>query len=90
MKKIGFVLALVLTLAMLTAMTGPAFAETSGAGFAEGSAAGSYDGSLFTAGGSVDSSAQGKGVQFAAASAFCLASMFVTAYLLLNERDVKA
>ena len=36
MKKIGFVLALVLTLAMLTAMTGPAFAETSGAGFAEG------------------------------------------------------
>ena len=68
MKKIGFVLALVLTLAMLTAMTGPAFAETSGAGFAEGSAAGSYDGSLFTAGGSVDSSAQVKGVQFAAGS----------------------
>ncbi len=68
MKKIGFVLALVLTLAMLTAMTGPAFAETSGAGFAEGSAAGSYDGSLFTAGGSVDSSAEVRGVQFAAGS----------------------
>ena len=68
MKKIGFVLALVLTLAMLTAMTSPAFADASGAGFAEGSAAGSYDGSLFTAGGSVDSSAQVKGVQFAAGS----------------------
>lgn len=68
MKKIGFVLALILTLAMLTAMTGPAFAETSGAGFAEGSSAGSYDGSLFTAGGSVDSSAEVKGVQFAAGS----------------------
>ena len=68
MKKIGFVLALILTLAMLTAMTGPAFADASGAGFAEGSAVGSYDGSLFTAGGSVDSSAEVKGVQFAAGS----------------------
>ena len=68
MKKIGFVLALILTLAMLTAMTGPAFADASGAGFAEGSAAGRYDGSLFTAGGSVDSSAEVKGVQFAAGS----------------------
>ena len=68
MKKIGFVLALILTLAMLTAMTGPAFAETSGAGFVEGSSAGRYDGSLFTAGGSVDSSAEVKGVQFAAGS----------------------
>ena len=61
MKKIGFVLALILTLAMLTAMTSPAFADASGAGFAEGSAAGSYDGSLFTAGGSVDSSAEVRG-----------------------------
>ena len=68
MKKIGFVLALILTLAMLTAMTSPAFADASGAGFAEGSAAGSYDGSLFTAGGSVDSSAEVRGVQFAAGS----------------------
>ena len=68
MKKIGFVLALILTLAMLTAMTGPAFADASGAGFAEGSSAGSYDGSLFTAGGSVDSSAEVRGVQFAAGS----------------------
>lgn len=32
----------------------------------------------------------GQGVQFAAASAFWLAAMFVTAYLLLKERDVKA
>lgn len=31
-----------------------------------------------------------QGVQFAAASAFWLAAMFVTAYLLLKERDVKA
>ena len=68
MKKIGFVLALVLTLAMLIAMTGPAFADASGAVFAEGSSAGSYDGSLFTAGGSVDSSAEVRGVQFAAGS----------------------
>ena len=32
----------------------------------------------------------GQGVQFAAASAFWLAAIFVTAYLLLKERDVKA
>ena len=66
MKKFGFVLVIVLTLTMLTAMTGPAFAETPGALFAEGSSAGNYDGSLFTAGGSVESSAEVKGVQFAA------------------------
>ena len=32
----------------------------------------------------------GQAVQFAAASALWLAAMFVIAYLLLKERDVKA